>query len=103
MSVYPPLTEANLAEINRALEHIRLLREEVANTVLCIVMAPGDEDELYLEIGQFRGRVQALDLALFQMFGLIGRLQRSNVPTTLPPPKPRAQTLSTDVLEDLLK
>lgn len=97
---YPPLTEANLAEINRALETIRLLREDVSSTVMSILMSPGDEDTLYLEVGAFRGKVHKLDLALYQMFGLIGRLQRSNVPTTLPPT--RRPPPSLDDLEGML-
>src|SRR5437899_9949761 len=100
MSLYPPLTEANLLEINRALEEIRLLREEVASTVMNIVSAPGDEDDLLREVSDFRAKISALDTAVFKMYGLVHCLKESNVPTTVQLSRRPHPTL--DTLEDML-
>lgn len=103
MSLYPPLTEANLTTLNAALITLSHMGQEVCNSGVSIVLRPGDEDTLMQEVSDLRGKVAAYDLALFRIYGLVHRLKESNVPTTLPPPKPRAVPLTTDVLEDLLK
>jgi hypothetical protein len=103
MSLYPPLSPANLAEINAALESIRDLREIVSFTLIANVVVPGDEDDLHFAVSEARGRVQRLDLALFQMFGLIHRLKTSTTiePTAFTRSRPR-QVPGLDDLEEML-
>lgn len=100
MSVYPPLTEAQLRTIQQHVNSLYELKREVVEQGLHLVMDPGDEDILARAIAEMRQKVQRLDLELFRTFGLVHRLHESNVSTSLPQPRVRP---TTDSLLELLK
>jgi len=93
MSLYPPLTDDNIATLGTAVARLALMRKHVDIFPITLPLAPGDEDELLRDIAGFRRCVAELDAAAFAIFGLVHRLKNSNVPTTLPPTKSRKPTL----------
>jgi hypothetical protein len=101
MPVYPPLTPANLAELNRAIAEVEDLHVRVREETVFSVFEPHHVDELELHIGQVRGLVQALDLKLFRLFGLIHRLRNSNLPPASATPVQRRPPPTLDTLEDM--
>jgi hypothetical protein len=100
MSLYPPLTEAQITELNTACHNINVLKCDVSSCGLVLCTRPGDEDELLRHVSALRGEVQKLDLALFRIYGLVHRLKESNVPTTVQPT--RRPPPSLDDLEGML-
>lgn len=100
MSVYPPLTQAQLTILNEAAAEIWALKTVVQDSGLPICNFPSDEDQLVVAATEMRGHVAKLDLALFRIYGLVHRLKCSNIPTTLPPT--RRPPPSLDDLEGMM-
>lgn len=104
MSLYPPLTQVQLTELQETVVKLYELRRKVADTGLTLILKPGDEDDLVRAITEARVVCNAYNDALFRVFNQVHRLKESNVPTTLPPPRPKhVEPLTTDTLEDLLR
>ena len=101
MSLYPPLTEAQLAELRSAIEGVWRGLARIADTPLTIPQRPGDEDQLAIDIATFRLRVQSLDRTLFAIFDLIHRLKTANTPPATSAPAPRKPSATIDDLEGM--
>lgn len=80
MSLYPPLTQEQLTQLNAAIADIVVLKTLASQAIIPSMYAPGDEDMLTRAVAELRGRIAKLDLALFRIFGLVHDLKASNVP-----------------------
>ena len=101
MSVYPPLRPEQILTISRHVACIMDAVNDILNIRPKMPTTESEVDELIAQIADFRRRVSFLDHLLFQTWGLVHRLRDSNVPTSLPPARPKPQLVSLDDLESL--
>lgn len=103
MSVYPPLTQDQILQINTHMGQIdKMVRDLESIYIPMFLSNDQDVDHMQLLIGPIRNQLAKLDLKLFQTWGLVNRLRNSNGPNTeLPNPKPKSLTVD-QALDQLL-